>query len=422
MERKTGKEDCKDRGLERNPKMLLMNLRPENELLLCCARTQLHAEKVERMASLLQTEMDWPYVSHLGGRHGLIPLLYKNLKSVCPERVPESVMDNFRNHFLLNAGHNVLRTRELLTLLDLFETHHVHAIPYKGPVLAASAYGDLALRQFSDLDILVQKQDIPKAKDLLISNGYRWLSELNPTQQKAYLRSDSGSFVFQKDDGRAVVEVDREITTLREFPFWLDLEPLWKRRVWISFEGRKVPVFSPEDLLLILCVHGAKHRWDQLNWICDLAELIRVHQGLDWGMLLERASALGCERILFLGLFLAQDLLGAPLPSDALKRVESDAAVRSLARYVCERLFLDGNGSSHGAFGLSSFYLRVSERLRDRAAYCLRLAFTPTVGDWELLPLPQSFAFVYYFVHPMVLTARYGMKSLRDLFNGKNKN
>ena len=127
--------------------------------------------------------MDWPYVSNLGGRHGLIPLLYKNLKSVCPERVPESVMDNFRNHFLVNAGHNVLRTRELLTLLDLFETHHVHAIPYKGPVLAASVYGDLALRQFSDLDILVQKQDIPKAKDLLISNGYRWLSELNPTQQ-----------------------------------------------------------------------------------------------------------------------------------------------------------------------------------------------------------------------------------------------
>ena len=399
-----------------------MKLRPENELLLCCTRTQLHPEKVERMISLLRTEMDWPYVTHLGGRHGLIPLLYKNLKSVCPERVPESVMDSFRNHFLVNVGHNVLRTRELLTLLDLLETHQVHAIPHKGPVLAASVYGDLALRQFSDLDILVQKKDIQKAKDLLVSNGYRWLSELNPTQQEAYLQSDSGSFVFQKDDGRALVEVDREITTLREFPFWLDLEPLWKRRVWTSFEGREVPVFSPEDLLLVLCVHGAKHRWDQLNWICDLAELIRVYQGLNWEMLLERASALGCQRILFLGLFLAQDLLGAPLPSDVFERVDSDAAVRSLAGDVCERLFLDGNGSSHGAFGLSSFYLRVSERLRDRAAYCLRLAFTPTVGDWELLPLPQSFAFVYYFIHPTVLTVRYGMKALRGLFNGRNKN
>jgi hypothetical protein len=100
--------------------------------------------------------------------------------------------------------------------------------------------------------------------------------------------------------------------------------------------------------------------------------------------------------------------------------VESDAAVRSLAGYVCERLFLDGNGSSHGAFELSFFYLKVSERLRDRAAYCLRLAFTPTVGDWKLLPLPQSLSFLYYFVHPMVLTAKYGMKSLGHLLNGKN--
>jgi hypothetical protein len=402
--------------------MPVMDLCPEDELLLCCARTKLRGEAAERVETLLQTEMDWTYLYNLGSRHGLAPLLYKNLKSASPEKVPESVMDHLRNHFLVVAGHNVLRTQELLKLLHLFESHDVPAVPYKGPVLAASIYGDLGLRQFCDLDILVQKENVSKAKDLLVSKGYQWFSELNTAQQEAYLRSGSGCFRFCREDGKVIVEVDQEITTLREFPLWLDLESFWKRLVWIPFEGRKVPAFSAEDLLLILCVHGAKHRWEQLNWVCDLAELIRVHQDLDWVGLLERAKTLGCERILFLGLFLAHDLLGALLPPDVLKRVKSDAAVGTLATHVCERIFHDGNGSSHGAFGLSSFYLRVSERLRDRTAYCLRLAFTPTVDDWKLLPLPRSLGFFYYLVHPMVLTAKYGLKPLRNLFNGRTSN
>jgi len=187
---------------------------------------------------------------------------------------------------------------------------------------------------------------------------------------------------------QVIIEVDQEITTLREFPLWLDLESFWKRLSGFPLR-EECSCFPAEDLLLILCVHGAKHRWEQLNWVCDLAELIRVHQNLDWEGLLTRSRTLGCERILLLGLFLAHHLLGALLPAEVLRRAKSDAAVETLATHVCERLFHDGNGSSHGAFGLPSFYLRVSERLRDRAAYCLRLAFTPTVDDWKRLPLPS---------------------------------
>jgi hypothetical protein len=399
--------------------MPLTDLRPEHELLLCCARTSLRGEKAERVETLLQGEMDWPYLYKVGARHGLAPLLYKNLKSASPEKVPETVMDQLRNHFLVVAGHNLLRTQELLKLLHLFESHDVFAVPYKGPVLAESIYGDIGLRQFSDLDILVQQENVSKAKDLLVSNGYRWFSELNTTQQEVYLRSGSGCFRFCRGDGKVIVEVDQEITTLREFPLWLDLESFWKRLVRIPFEGRNVPAFPAEDLLLILCVHGAKHRWEQLNWVCDLAELIRVHPELDWEGLLKRSGTLGCERIVFLGVFLAHHLLGALLPAEVLRRAKSDPAVETLATEVCERLFHDGNGSSRGAFDLPSFYLRVSERLRDRAAYCLRLAFTPTVDDWKRLPLPPSLGFLYYAVHPVVLTEKYGLKPLRDLFNGR---
>ena len=98
---------------------------------------------------------------------------------------------------------------------------------------------------------------------------------------------------------------------------------------------------APEDLLLILCVHGAKHYWSKLGWICDVAELLRVHPGLKWTALLLQAKQLGGRRILFLGLFLAHVLLGAGLPEEVWKEINADPVVPWLAAKVQTRLFAE---------------------------------------------------------------------------------
>lgn len=385
---------------------------PEADLLLCCARTHLSSEKKDQIGVLLHSEIDWPYLIRIADAHGLIPLLYFNLKKAFTDSVPGSVLDQLHARFLANAGRNLFLTQELFEILDLFEMNAIPAIPFKGPALAISLYGDLALRTFSDLDILVRKQDIKSAKTLLLSQGYRLDLSLTQGQEIAFLHSDLEGW-FVRQDGKVLVEV--HWGEPKDFPFTLDLEPFWKRLGKSSFEGRMVLTFSPEDLLLLLCVHGAEHCWERLIWVCDLTGLLRVHKGMDWSGLINQAEVLGCRRILFLGLFLAGDLLGATLPAEISKRIQGDSTVRSLAGQVYERLFQEENGRI-GTWERSLFTLKVTEHLRHRISYCLRMAFHPTVVDWEAFPLPRSLFFLYRFTHPLRVAGKYGWHYLKHLF------
>ena len=121
---------------------------------------------------------------------------------------------------------------------------------------------------------------------------------------------------------------------------------MWGRLERVSLDGKKVLNLSPADLFLVLCVHAGRHHWCQLQWICDIAELIRVHYHMDWQQLMDLARTLGSERVLFLGLYLASDLLGAVLPQEVSQRVQSDPVVKSLATQVCERLFSERDGGA----------------------------------------------------------------------------
>jgi len=395
---------------------------PEAELLLCCARTCLDAESAERIRDLLQEDIDWAYLIQTALRHGVMPLLSRSLYTVCPEAVPRAILDQLRDHFRANTLRNFFMTEELLKLLNLLEAHGTPAIPYKGPILAASVYGDLSLRQFSDLDILVRQQHVPRAKELLISQGYQPQTQLNGAQETAYLPSHR-EYKFVRDDGRVRVELHWRIAAHWQIPssFPLDPEHLWERNEQVSLAGATVRNLSPEDLLLILCVHGSHHHWERLEWICDVAELIRVHQGMDWRQVIEQASRLGSERMLFLGLFLANDLLRTALPEEVVQRLQADPVVKSLAAQVREWLFREADGGLELSEE-STFFIRMRERLWDRVPYYLlylcaylRTAMTPNVKDRALLPLPGFLSFLYHLLRPIRLVREYGLRPLKHL-------
>jgi hypothetical protein len=196
----------------------------------------------------------------------------------------------------------------------------------------------------------------------------------------------------------------------------MDYECLWERLKPTSLAGKEVLTFSPEDLLLILCVHGAKHLWTNLIWVCDVAELLHVCKGLDWEWVMRQASTLGSQRMLLLGLFLAKSLLGAPLPEEIEKQVETDRMVKGLARQVQQRLSREPNGSP-GLWESSIFHLKARERLKDRICYCSRLAMSTTPGDWTFLPLPHPLFLLYYLIRPFRLAAKYGVKLLSGISN-----
>jgi hypothetical protein len=133
-----------------------------------------------------------------------------------------------------------------------------------------------------------------------------------------------------------------------------------------------------------------------------VAALLRLHQRMDWGRVLEQAEASGSLRILFLGLLLASDLLGTALPTGIAQRLQTDAVATRLGAQVCAQLFREAD-SSPKAFETLRFRLRGRERLRDKLRYCVHRPTTLTAGDWALLRLADALFPLYYLLRPLRL-------------------
>src|SRR6266481_4525680 len=155
---------------------LPIDLRPhddhEIELLIHCARASIDPERAERIRKLVAQGLNWDRLLKLAQRNGLSPLLYFHLNQICAAAVPTEQLEFLRDYFQKNSAFSLLLTGELVRLLKTFNENGIKAVPYKGPAIAVKLYGNLALRQFCDLDILVRQSDVWKASELITARGF----------------------------------------------------------------------------------------------------------------------------------------------------------------------------------------------------------------------------------------------------------
>src|SRR5688572_27528583 len=368
-----------------------------DELLLACARTN---ASPERIRSLTETRIDWNYFFLLAQRHAVVPLVYRQLKEI----VPQTDLALFKKHYQENAARNVVLTAELCRLINLFASEGIEAIPYKGPLLSLFAYADLALRRFVDLDVIVKKHDVARARDLLLADNYALSKPLTVEQQELLLRTQH-NLQFTKDNRRLIVELHWEVAP-HLFASTVQTESLWQHLVPFDLNGIRMKTFCADDLLFSLCVHGSRHLWERLGWICDVAELIS-RRDLDWTALLDRAAKADSERMFLLGLHLAETLLDAPLPPDVKRRCEGDKGLAPLAYNVIASLF---NGPEHVPATpreIFRYNLGVRKSLTARTRYLVHM-LRPTDGDVARRSLPAGLHFAYYLMRPFRLIFRTG--------------
>jgi hypothetical protein len=368
--------------------------RAVHQLLLACARTN---ASPARIRSLTSQQIDWDYFFLLARRHAVVPLVYGQLKDhVSPEHLQQ-----FKKHSLENAARNVVLTAELCRLIKLFGDAGVAAIPYKGPILSLFAYDDLALRRFVDLDVIVRKHDVARARDLLVADGYALAKPLTAEQQELLLRTQH-NLQFTKDNRRLIVELHWEVAP-HLFASTVQGETLWNDLVDFELNGTTVKTFSADDLLFSLCVHGSRHLWERLGWICDVSELISRHN-LNWTALLDRAARADSERMFLLGLHLAEKLLDAPLPAEVKRRCDADKRLDPLAFNVTANLFKRPEHVPATPVEVFKYNLGVRKSLSARTRYLVHM-LRPTDGDIGAHALP---AFAYYLVRPFRLLFRTG--------------
>ena len=377
----------------------------EVELMLCCARTVITPEVRFRINEIATQKVDWQLFLQLATSHGVRPLVYRTLHTVCWDVLPEATRQELNDFYVTNSARNRFLGGELLHILQLFDAEQILAVPFKGPVLAARLYGSLELREFVDLDFLIRERDIPKAKEILSKQGYE------PNLRSTAIVPDSNDVELHSASTGLMVELHWEFLPRRFVPVlaaeevWNGIEPsvLWDRQIWS---------FSSQDMFLFLAVHGGKHSWSMLKWLCDVAEFIQANPEMDWPRLFERAETLGALRTCRLAIYLAAELLQAEVPSNVVAAVREDAQVRRLAQVV--RLRLEEPREVEPVEG-QIFNFKLKERLRDKIRYVFLQCTQYSGGEERFLPLPSALSFIYIFVRPIWLVRRYGFPVLKRI-------
>lgn len=330
----------------------------------------------ERLPKLFRG-VDWARMLLLAEEHGVLgqfaACLNNNSAAVAPPEIKQSLLE-------LRRAQNFLTLRltaELFRLLELFDKQGVSTLVIKGPVLAAQAYADPSARTYGDLDLLIRQRNIRRATELMIASGYQAAVPLSAIDAGKI----PGQYLFSNPDSKLLVELHNDLT-LRYFPRPLPIEDYFGRQIQVRIDAHEVPAPSPEDHLVLICIHGAKHFWERLNWIADVAGLISQQTRIDWERAASTARTVQSEHLLRTGLRLAIDVLRAELPEAVLSPVRGDVVAAKLAARALRWLPAAGYAPP-SLLERAAFRLRMRGSFLAAPAYLLRLSLSPTEEDWQ---------------------------------------
>ena len=332
---------------------------PEFDLLCCCSRTQLGPEHPRRVRALLQGDVDWGLLISLATRHRVLPLFYRQLKAAFPGSIPREFEDRLGLDALNNDRRSLFLAGELLRVMRLFEARGDPRHPLQGPDHGQVGVWRHRIRQFRDLDIWVSEEHKRAARGIMLRDGYL---EMESARDHHFEMIKYYGLNWFEANWLYALEIHWRFNSSR-----VALRP--------SGAGARRPrdgpgprsnlkTFNYTNLLILSCLHGTRHLWDRLQMVCDVSEII--NSGLvDWGLALARPGA-STSSALLLGLRLANDLLGSPLPPQAEQRIRADVMVGASRR---------GQGPPparprwpRGEDREASFYINSFERRRDRLA------------------------------------------------------
>ena len=341
-----------------------VSLRNRSDLLrFCCEICTADGNTARRLYASRKESIDWPALVDIAREFRLAMLLYRALTSHLAEFVDPTAMEVLRKLYLENQARCLEMTAELQHVLDRLAAEQIPVIAFKGPVFGAQLYGDVALRVYADLDVLVRECDVARVTRLMLDAGYRFRMNL------------SWEISFERDTSRSV-DVHWVIAeTMHQFP--LTADELWARRSSVTLAGTEVAALCVEDTLLTICFNGLTEDWQRYDRIADVAQLMRASAGVDWSKFLEMCRRHGCERLVLLGLHLAREVFRAELPEPIEKRLRVHRRAIAAAGYEIDdftRFAITSTDRRQG-FDAWRFLLRMRERQRERIPYYQSIAY-----------------------------------------------
>ena len=177
----------------------------------------------------------------------------------------------------LAADEAALTTMWQISLLGhlarLFAQQGIRVLSVKGPALSMEIYGTPGMRSNHDLDLLVERQNVDQAVELLVQDGWTWYERdvLTTPKRRAESMHLQNHYLFTK--GEMCVELH-----WRLLPWDCDVfEQLWEERRQVMLGGAEIAVPGVVHQLHHLVYHGVRHGFHRMKWLADLAVLLPRH-------------------------------------------------------------------------------------------------------------------------------------------------
>jgi hypothetical protein len=270
------------------------------------------------------------------------------------------------------------------------------------------AYGDITLRQFGDLDILVDEADAYRAGELIAAHHYVADADLAFLKNEALLNvsSDLG---FRHSTNNTYIELHWKLFR-KKLSITLDGLNLRSNPTIIKIQGKEIKTLQSDLLLVYLCAHGSKHMWERIEWIVDIDRLIRNVETIDWELVWEYAKKMHSVNTLLLGLSLSQTLFHTELPALMKDKIAQHPKIAELETYTLQ--LLTQNASARQAetsamFKKFEYHASLYDAFGDKVKYYLSTVFKITPDDVLNVNLPKHLSFLYFLIRPFRIAKKY---------------
>jgi hypothetical protein len=364
-------------------------------LYLLCLRADLK-EVADRIQELYRTVGDaalWDFA----GRDECQSIVAHALRSVLE---PEGVPGHWRDAAAEVERTLTLYLSELERVAADLRKHDIPLIALKNSGIAKGIYPHLAACPMGDVDVLVSPEQFREAHKRLLELGFR-LGDRSPFDLVDFdeaSRHGGTEYTVPLSDGSSLwFELQWRPVAGR----WIrpDQEPpaadLIERSVPIP--GSAVRLLAPEDNLLQVCLHTAKHSYVRAPGFrlhTDVDRIVRFCE-IDWDRFLIMTESIGVKTAVFLSLFIPRSLLESPIPDSVLNRLNhAPRKHRLMLRWLRKAGLFDPNRKKWSKPGYILFTLLLYDDFRG----ILSALFPPETWMRQRYPVRSAMTLPYWYL------------------------
>jgi len=379
-----------------------MNITPQIQFIIICSKAELSLSDIEHISSYIykyitdDTAIDDTITTI--SRHGLISLVYHTLRDLSTDiNIPPTLLSKLQAKYKLIAQKNMLLSAELIKILNLLNKHNIKAIPFKGPTLAQLAYGDITLRVFGDLDILVEQNQIYDAGVILTKYNYICDVDIN-FLQNIKLLNISSDLGFRHQTNKTYIELHWKLFRKKLSIDFIDLN-IFTNYTTLNINKHQLQTLEINTLLIYLCIHGSKHMWERIGWIADIDKLITKYD-INWNFIKNSNNKIP----IYLGLYISHKLFNTPIPKEILANIEHNNNIKNLYQQTTH---LWSNHIDNRIKFKFNYHAQLMNSKFEYYKYYFKTLFGITQDDVLYKNLSEKYHILYILLRPIRLISKY---------------